>query len=172
MQVRTEVKKFERDNNNEIKMTNIPILNSVIYETLRYLPPLSQIINRKTSKITNLNHHIIPGNTFVGYLCISTGRNKEYWGIDAEKFNPLRWGKTISEINERYKNSKRNAELIAFHGGSRSCMGEKFALLESKLLIIELVKHFKWELDSEWHDKMTSGGPLCPLNLKLRFTKL
>lgn len=148
----------------------MPYLESVIYETLRLFPPLGQIINRETTQGVLLGSNIsIPKGTYVGYNNFATGRDRTVWGVDADTFSPERWGTTMDEISKRYSVSKRNCTLPAFHGGKRACLGEKFALLEVRALLVQLLSNFKISLDPNWKEQLTPAGPICPKMLRIKF---
>ena len=51
------------------------------------------------------------------------------------EFNPDRW------INGECDNMNPFA-LLGFHSGSRSCLGKQLALLESKIMIIEILRRY------------------------------
>ncbi|SCW02856.1 LAFE_0F15786g1_1 [Lachancea fermentati] len=159
--------------NKDMKLSELPLMNSFIYECIRMYPPLSQIINRLTSNICVLGRDIvIPKDTYVGYNVYGTGRLKSVWGPTANLFKPERWGTTINEIMSEWKHKKNSCAMSAFHGGRRVCLGEKLALAEVRITLAEMLKRFEWSLAPGWPEKMTSAGPLCPLNLQLEITEL
>lgn len=142
---------------------DMPYLTSVIFESLRMFPPISQLINRRISRPVILGDGIyIPEGTYLGYNCYSTNRDPNVWGRSADAFQPERWGSTNEEIISRYRRSKARAEFISFHGGKRACLGEKFALLEMRVSLFVLVKQFSWALDPEWPDRKTPVSWLLP----------
>jgi unspecific monooxygenase len=149
----------------EIAISDLPYLTSVIYESLRLLPPISQLINRRTSQDVLLGAQIyIPKGTYVGYNCYSTNRDPTVWGSTADEFRPERWGQSSAEIVQRYRQRRARAEFVSFHGGSRACLGEKFALLEARVALFVLVSRFTWELHPEWPDRKTPvSGSACLL---------
>ncbi|KAG2735934.1 hypothetical protein G9P44_000024 [Scheffersomyces stipitis] len=150
-----------------------PYLNSVICECLRMLPPLGQIINRRTTENVILGSNIrIPKGTYVGYNNFGTGRHRKIWGESADEFKPERWGKTPQEISRKYLEAKIKANLPAFHGRKRACLGEKFALEEVRVLIQTLLQMYQLSLDPNWVEKITPAGPICPLGLKIKFKKI
>ncbi|KAI5968301.1 DIT2 [Candida margitis] len=149
-----------------------PYLSSVIYETLRLFPPLGQIINRCTTKSTWLGNIHIPKGVYVGYNNMATGRDRSVWGAGADRFQPSRWGTTLGEVNSNYSASKRSSKLPAFHGRKRACLGEKFALNESKWFITAVLEKYKVRLDEDWKEKITPAGPISPLGMKLKFEKV
>lgn len=157
----------------DVPLKELPLLNSFIFESLRLYPPLSQIINRKTSRNVILGGDIcIPKGTYVGYTAYGNGRDFATWGDEAETFLPSRWGTDMDEISRKYRVAKSKAQMIAFHGGSRACLGERLALTEIRILLEQMLTSLKWELDSTWEDMMTPAGPLCPLMLRLRFEEI
>jgi len=65
-------------------------------------------------------------------------------------FHPLIWGPTAYEFNpDRWDNLSATAAdpfaFEAFINGPRMCIGKPFALLEFKVLLVELVRRFKFE---------------------------
>lgn len=150
-----------------------PYLNAILYETLRLFPPLGQIINRCTTRNVVLGSFIkIPKGAYVGYNNFATGRDRTVWQENADTFDPTRWGEALLEINRNYSKAKSSATLPAFHGRKRACLGEKFALFETKQALAHILTKYKLKLDDKWIEKLTSGGPVTPINLKLRFKKL
>jgi cytochrome P450 len=137
-------------------LQNLPWLTSVIYETLRMFPPISQLINRRTTEPVLLGGTIpIPAGTYVGYNAYATGRDPDAWGDTANDFRPERWGSTMDEINVNYRRANHRASFIAFHGGRRACLGQKFAMFEARLTMAELVRQTKWRIDPTWTKRMT-----------------
>lgn len=140
----------------ECLLHHMPYMTSVVYESLRMLPPISQLINRRAAQGVMLGGDIyIPEGMYLGYHCYSTHRDVETWGSDVERFHPERWGDTVEAIQRFYRQKRSRAEFVSFHGGVRSCLGEKFAVLQLKVTLFVLVGRFQWRLDPSWLDKMT-----------------
>lgn len=170
--LRTEIHTCGTTNPSKVALSELPYLTSVIYESLRLLPPISQLINRRTSQDAVLGNQIyIPKGSYLGYNCYSTNRDPSVWGPAADEFRPERWGYSSTEILQRYRQRRARAEFISFHGGSRACLGEKFALLEARVALFVLVSRFTWSLDPEWPDRKTAAGPLYPRALRLIFAE-
>ncbi|KAL4792951.1 cytochrome P450 [Aspergillus venezuelensis] len=171
--LRDEVNSLPTDPNNEIPysaLSTLPTLTSIIYEVLRLYPPISQLINRRTSTPTLLGGKIpVPEGTYMGYNAYSTNRDTDFWGATAEEFYPGRWGKNMDEINALFRRANAKGAFISFHGGRRACLGQKFAMLEARVTIAYLVKTLRWELDPTWPRMMTPAGPLYARNLRVRF---
>lgn len=151
-------------------LEELPLLNSFIFEAVRMYPPLNTIINRKTSRICRLGKDIvIPEGTYVGYNNYGATHSKTYWGNSADVFDPARWGSDIEIIMKTWRQSKNRCALSSFHGGRRACLGEKLALTEVRITIVEMLKRYSITLPSTWEERMTPAGPLCPFNLELSF---
>ncbi|KAE8407481.1 cytochrome P450 [Aspergillus pseudonomiae] len=170
--LRQEVDACNTQDPSKVAFSELPYLTSVIYESLRLLPPISQLINRRTSQDLVLGNQIyIPKGTYVGYNCYSTNRDPAVWGPTADEFRPERWGQSNTEILQCYRQRRARAEFVSFHGGSRACLGEKFALLEARVALFVLISRLSWLLDPEWPDRKTPAGPLYPRALRLVFTE-
>ncbi|KAF3010646.1 cytochrome P450-dit2 [Curvularia kusanoi] len=136
----------------------LPFLTSVLYESIRMFPPISQLINRRTEQPIVLGGKIpIPKGVFLGYNVYSTNRDVEFWGVDSDEFKPARWGKDMDTINHLYRKANSKGAFISFHGGRRACLGQKFAMQELRITVIELVKGCKWVVDESWDGRMTPG---------------
>lgn len=137
-------------------------MTSVILESLRLLPPIGQLVNRRAAKPLVLGESIfIPYGTYLGYNSYATNRNPEVWGSDADDFVPSRWGDTTVSIQREFRRRKAQAEFITFHGGRRACLGEKFALVQLKITLFVLTRRLRWTLDPTWPDRMTPVSPEC-----------
>ncbi|KNG50525.1 Dit2 protein [Stemphylium lycopersici] len=152
---------------------SLPLLTSVLYESLRMFPPISQLINRRTTTPVTLGNRIpIPIGVYVGYNAYSTNRNTDFWGADAEEFRPERWGTTNEDINQLYRRANSKGAFISFHGGRRACLGQKFAMQQLRITLVQLLRCVRWRVDESWDGRMTPAGPLYPRGLKLRFESI
>lgn len=143
-------------------LNDLPYLTAVIYETLRLFPPISQLMNRRTTEPVLLGGKIpIPAGAYVGYNGHAMGRDPEVWGKDADDFRPQRWGSNMDEINSLYRRVNSRASFIAFHGGRRACLGEKFTLFEARVTLAELVRQVRWKIDPTWERHMTPVRSNC-----------
>lgn len=167
-QLRSEI----NSSNYDVK-EQIPLLKAVVYETIRLFPPLGLIVNRKTRRNVILGNGIfIPKGTYVGYNNFGTQRDRNYWGDDADAFRPERWGNDGKKVEEKYAEAKSNCTLPAFHGRSRACLGEKFALAEVRKAMIEILQNFEISLDPSWKEQLTPAGPICPSKLSVMLKKV
>ncbi|KAL6707578.1 cytochrome P450-dit2 [Coniothyrium glycines] len=155
------------------ELHDLSYLTAVLYESIRMFPPISQLINRRTTVPVMLGSQIaIPGGVYCGYNAYSTNRDVDFWGGDAEDFKPARWGATNEEINHLYRRANSKGSFISFHGGRRACLGQKFAMQQLRITITQLVRGCKWKVDDSWDGRMTPAGPLYPRGLKLKFESI
>lgn len=78
---------------------------------------------RQSEEPIELDGHIIPAYTMMTLPLFSMHRRKELWGPDVDTFRPERFDPTSDECKNRHKFA-----FIPFGGGSRKCLGYKFAL--------------------------------------------
>ncbi|KAI0855119.1 Dit2 protein [Xylaria cubensis] len=173
-QVRQEIMDLSpEDRTNPDALARLPLLTSIIFETLRMYPPLSQIMNKRTASDVMLGEDILlRAGTYTGYNGYSTNRNREFWGANADVFCPSRWGKTVDDMNMLYRRATSKAAFITFHGGKRTCLGQKWALAAHRVTMSIFLTTMKWRLDPTWPRKMTPAGPLMPRQLRLQVEQI
>ncbi|KAI8625964.1 Dit2 protein [Xylariaceae sp. FL1651] len=173
-QVRNEVMSLPpADRTNPDALATLPLLTSIMFETLRMYPPLSQIMNKRTESDVMLGEDILlRAGTYTGYNGYSTNRNREFWGPDADVFLPSRWGETVDDMNMLYRRATSKAAFITFHGGKRTCLGQKWALATHRVTMSIFLTSVKWRLDPTWPRKMTPAGPLMPKKLRLQLERI
>lgn len=111
-------------------------LERVICETLRMFPPVP-IIARKTGedvKLPSGPYTVAKGTTVVISQFIVHRRADVF--PDPEKFDPDRFLPERSAGRHFYG-------FIPFSAGPRSCVGRKFAMLQLKVLLSTIVRHYK-----------------------------
>ena len=67
----------------------------------------------------------------------------ERWGPDAAEFNPDRFLSPPPESSKEVPGVWGN--LLTFLGGTRSCIGYRFALAEIKVILFVLIRNFDFE---------------------------
>ncbi|KAF4780302.1 cytochrome P450 [Colletotrichum scovillei] len=177
--LRQEILSKDAKSSADLAKEDMPYLTSLIYECLRLFPPIGQLINRKAAETALLGGDIvIPKGTYVGYHCYSTNRCPTAWGPTADKFDPGRWGSSSEVIQQNYRRRRARGDGESFYhdgpadsiSGKRACLGEKFAMLEMRTTLIQLVREFSFTLDPMWVDRKTPAGPLYPRALRLVLT--
>ena len=108
------------------------LLDEVIKETLRLYPPI-HIGNRIAAQdVTFGEGETIPAGHRMFYSIFLTHRDPQVWQ-NADDFCP-----------ERFGSGQRNTALsyIPFGGGSRSCVGSAFGMMEARLTIAYLLRAY------------------------------
>lgn len=129
-------------------------LECVIKETLRLYPPIP-IIARNIDKDIQIGEHTIPQGTIAIVTLYFMHRHPRYFE-NPDDFIPERF------LN---MNDKHPFLYIPFSAGPRNCIGQKFAQLEDKILLAQIMRSFKVE------SKLPSEDLQMSLELVLRPTQ-
>ncbi|KAJ4778095.1 Cytochrome P450 [Rhynchospora pubera] len=130
-------------------------VNLVLLEVLRLYTPAG-LVGRTTSQDMELgNIKLLKGTTVVVPISI-LHRDKDIWGQDADKFNPLRFENGLS------KAAKHPNAFLSFAGGPRVCIGQTFAMLQAKIVISMLLQRFSFVISPNYMHKPTETITLHP----------
>ncbi|KAF0509104.1 cytochrome P450 [Gigaspora margarita] len=120
------------------EINSLEYLDCVIKESMRIVPPVP-IITRTPTRDDVLQEYLVPKNTPIIIPIAAIHKLPTIWGSDADKFIPERW--LISNLT-----SKVNSyTYMPFITGSRSCIGNKLALAEFKILLAVYIRNFKFK---------------------------
>ncbi|KAH9848267.1 cytochrome P450 [Lenzites betulinus] len=137
---------------------SLPYLDAVCSETLRvHVPaplrlreaqadavlPLSRPITGKDG--TQIDAVPVPKGTLVFIAIQAANTNPDIWGPDAHEWRPERWLEPLPAQLTEAKIPGVYTNLMTFWGGGRSCIGFKFAQLEMKVVLAELLSTFNFE---------------------------
>jgi cytochrome P450 len=116
----------------------LPALTWVMKETLRRYPPLP-VIPRVALADTAFRGFVIPAGTMVVVAPIHTHHMPEWWRapfvFDPERFAP-----------ERAEDERHSHSWVPFGGGPHHCLGLRFAELQIKAVVHQLVRRFRWSV--------------------------
>lgn len=116
-------------------MNNLPILDSVMYETLRYFPPVTAFVTRHSASEYKYKDMTIPSNVGILIAVYQLHHDPDYWE-DPETFDAYRF--------HGAKRSRASSPAFqAFGAGPRNCVGLRFALMEAKLTVARLLRDYK-----------------------------
>ncbi|CAG7784925.1 unnamed protein product [Allacma fusca] len=136
-----EIKSAVEDTNGELSydvVSNLQYLDMVISETLRKYPPISRTDRRSTQPYKIPGSDItLPNDSLVVIPIYQVHHDSQYWP-EPDTFDPERFSK--ENISKRHP-----CAYQPFGQGPRNCIGNRFALLESKAVIAHLVLNFKLE---------------------------
>ncbi|KAI7875577.1 cytochrome P450, partial [Lichtheimia hyalospora FSU 10163] len=117
-------------------INNLHLLNNVCKESARLIPVVP-ITSRVAIKDVTLGGHFIPKNTSIFLPLIVNHHSKDLWGEDAEKFRPSRWDESEASHAGPY-------DFLPFLAGGRQCIGNRFAMIELKIILGLLITNFQF----------------------------
>ncbi|XP_018394809.1 PREDICTED: cytochrome P450 4V2-like [Cyphomyrmex costatus] len=132
------------------ELSQLKYLDRVIKETLRIFPSVP-VISRELTEDIKIDNYILPKDTTVILAIALAHRNPAVWP-DPMKFDPDRF------LPENSKNRNPYA-YVPFSAGPRNCIGQRFALLEEKIVLTAILR--KWRVKSvKTLDTIKYGGSL------------
>ncbi|XP_077289978.1 cytochrome P450 4C1-like [Arctopsyche grandis] len=135
--VANEIKGIMGDNERPITIkdvTDMKYLEMVIKEAMRLYPPVP-LVGRDLEEDVKFGKYNVPAGTAVTLFFYYLHRDERYFP-DPEKFDPDRF------LAENVKGRHPYAYL-PFSAGPRNCIGQKFALLEEKVIIATFLRKYK-----------------------------
>nr|CAG8633114.1 981_t:CDS:2 [Entrophospora candida] len=137
--LREEIVKEFPDKDSELnfdQINSMEYLNAVCKETLRIVPPAT-LVSRIANEDVMIDEYLIPKDTSIYIPIYQIHHLASIWGDDVEKFNPSRW------FTEKVKGFSHYKHL-PFSAGPRSCIGNRFALNEAKVVLCILLRNFQF----------------------------
>ncbi|MCU6709524.1 cytochrome P450 [Paenibacillus sp. J5C_2022] len=132
------------------KVMKLPVLEGVVKESLRLLPPAG-IGTRRTAAPCALGTYDIPENTNVFFSQMITHRIPDLYR-EPDRFRPERW-QTIKPTPY---------EFLPFSAGMHMCIGWNFAMQEMKLVLAVLLQHYRFSVVP--HAKITPNIQMRPVH--------
>lgn len=133
-------------------LKNLVYLECIIKESLR-LCPVGAVFGRKTLSNLQLDQYVIPKGNIIVMNVYVLHRRKDFWGEDADFFNPDRF----SPENSR---NRHPFAYLPFSGGARGCIGSRYGIMSIKAMLAEMLRNFKITTDIKYED----------LQFKFKFT--
>jgi cytochrome P450 len=121
-------------------LEQLTYLTAVIREGIRLYPPAPLMLRTPAEGVFEEKIEAI----FIPIWLLN--RNPLFWENPLE-FMPERWIVTSSDGQKRLKNID---QYIPFGDGSRICIGMRFSMIESRIILIEMLKRFTWD---SWDQK-------------------
>lgn len=119
--------------------SNLSQVPMILYEVLRLYPPIS-LLNRETVEEIKLGNITLPAGVQVDLPLMLLNYDSKLWGDDVNEFNPERFaGGTAA-------GTKGKVVFFPFGWGPRYCLGQNFAMLEAKLVLVMILQRFSFEL--------------------------
>ncbi|KAF8949002.1 hypothetical protein BGZ46_005247 [Entomortierella lignicola] len=126
----------------------LPYLNASVKELLRYIPPVP-MTSRVSTEDDNILGYDIPKGTPVFISPATLHKLKSVYGEDAEEFKPERWidPSTLPDgltTETKFVTPDMHWAYQPFLTGPRNCIGSKFALIETKILLYYILTQLEF----------------------------
>ncbi|KAJ8735683.1 hypothetical protein PYW07_007303 [Mythimna separata] len=134
-----EIEEILGDSKRNVTMEDLPkmkYLERCIKESLRLYPPVP-FISRSLNEDVRLSNYDIPAGTFCHIHIYDLHRHPALYK-DPEQFDPDRFLPENSVGRHPYA-------YIPFSAGPRNCIGQKFAMMEMKVAVAEVLRKFTLE---------------------------
>ena len=132
---------------------SLPLAMHVICETLRLHPPIHSIMRKVKNPLPIAGTDwVIPPSHVLLAAPATTGKSDEFFP-DAEKWDPHRWESMADpkdEENEKMDygyglvSTGADSTYLPFGAGRHRCIGEQFAYLQLSIVLIVMVREFKF----------------------------
>jgi cytochrome P450 len=129
---------------------NMDYFNAFLQEVLRMYPPIGAFPRASTQMESFGTKYRIWPKTRLLISVYLLHHHPKYWK-DPETFLPERWLFKSDEERERFMSDIRFA-FIPFSAGGRNCIGQRFATIEAKLILAELIRSFVFKVASSQSD--------------------
>lgn len=141
--LRTELRAFVATNPNGLEdyeaLGRLEYLDAVIKESLRVLPSVPRI-ERRSNKVCTLGNVRIPKDSMIIIPIYTLNRDPRYFDMP-QQFIPERWLKG-NEFSIKATNVLSSV-YVPFAAGPRSCIGARYAYIEMKACIANVILKFK-----------------------------
>jgi cytochrome P450 len=117
-----------------VQLSSLPLLDGVVKEVLRLMPPASLLLRVSTAPFT-MGGYELPQDAAVFLSPLVTHRDPEVFS-EPLAFRPARWEGADPSLYA----------YLPFGAGPRMCIGTTFALMEIKLALALIVQRFRLEL--------------------------
>ncbi|XP_043064923.1 probable cytochrome P450 313a1 [Drosophila ficusphila] len=111
-------------------------LDRVIKETLRLIPAIPITAREAATDLRLPNGVVIPKGVLIGTDIFHTHRNPEFWGPEADIFNPDNF--LPENLQKRHSHA-----FVGFARGKRNCIGLKYAMLSIKFVLAKILRNYR-----------------------------
>ncbi|XP_073113579.1 cytochrome P450 714B3 [Elaeis guineensis] len=120
-------------------LQKMKILTTVIQETLRLYPPGAYVTRETLQEMKFGGFHIPKGvNVYVPVSILHHDPN--IWGPDVHEFNPERFARGVHGA------CQHPHMYVPFGAGTRTCLGQNFAMVELKIILSLVLSKFAFTL--------------------------
>ncbi|KAH9023443.1 cytochrome P450 [Lactarius pseudohatsudake] len=157
--LRTELKEAHEDKEEltHDQLVSLPFLEAVCRETLRLYAPVPGVMRTTRSDVVlplsapirdvdgrEVHEIFVPKHTDVYIQIYNLNREPSIWGADAAEWKPERWLAPLPQSVADANIQGVYANTMTFIGGTRACLGFKFAQLEMKVVLSQIIPVFQF----------------------------
>lgn len=125
-------------------------------------PTPAATTHREAARDLTLQGVAVPRGTTLDLIPAVTLLSPAIWGGDVDRFDPTRWDRLTDAQASPYVFS-------AFSNGPRICLGKAFALMEIKIILVELVRRFRFLRVERPFRVEVPGLSTRPQKMEIRF---
>jgi len=118
-----------------------PYVCAVVNEALRLYPPGANTLRENGDEAFQVGPFILPPRSTIVVATYVMQRDPELWP-EAASFKPERWLPGYEHLSP-----KNSAAYLPFGSGGRQCIGQRFALQEVRLGLVQLMQRFHYDID-------------------------
>eukprot|EP01018_Ginkgo_biloba_P017025 Gb_01907 [translate_table: standard] len=145
----------KKDYPNAEVLGRLKIVNMILQEAMRLYPPAAVVL-RQTYKKMKLGNLLLPAGIDIALPIILVHHDPELWGKDVKEFNPQRFSEGSS------KAAKHPMAFMPFGLGPRNCVGQNFAMIETKVALAMILQRFSFVLSPTYAHAPEEVITLCP----------
>nr|AMZ03388.1 cytochrome P450 CYP72A293 [Plectranthus barbatus] len=124
-------------------LNRLHIVSMIFHEVMR-LYPAAIMLSRAVSKESRIGDVTLPAGVQVLLPTLLVQHDCKAWGEDAKEFKPERFSEGVS------KAMRGQLMYFPFGGGPRICIGQNFAMLEAKMALALILKHYSFQLSPSY----------------------
>ncbi|XP_069336047.1 cytochrome P450 4B1 isoform X2 [Eulemur rufifrons] len=143
----------DRDSFQWDDLSKMTYLTMCIKESFRLYPPVPQVYRQLSKPVTFVDGRSLPAGSLISLHIYALHRNSAVWP-DPEVFDPLRF-------SPENASGRHPFAFMPFSAGPRNCIGQQFAMNETKVVTALCLLRFEFSLDP-------SRPPIKDLQLILR----
>ncbi|KAL9697792.1 hypothetical protein quinque_001233 [Culex quinquefasciatus] len=125
-------------------LKNLTFLDKFFKETMRVAPPAPMIARSNMEEI-ELDGVRFPPDTIFIMNFYELHRRADIWGRHAGRFDP-------ENFSEERSQGRHPFGYLPFSGGSRNCIGLRYAMINAKIMLIYIVRNFRLSTHLRFED--------------------